>query len=206
MLAGAAAAQAILAALVRRGITGEGAHVETSLLEALMDCQAEALAPCLGGGPVPPGREAVAPPPAPWGVHATADGHLALTAAPIPLLRRVLDLPALDAFSDPGTWRDSREEILAILARVFAARPTAHWLSILQPAGIGCAEVLDWPGLRASGGFAALDMVQRVEREDGVSLDTTRAPLVIDGVRPRAARAAPRIGEDSARIRREFGL
>lgn len=67
-------------------------------------------------------------------------------------------------------------------------------------------EVLDWPGLRASGGFAALDMVQRVEREDGVSLDTTRAPLVIDGVRPRAARAAPRIGEDSARIRREFGL
>lgn len=65
MLAGAAAAQAILAALVRRGITGEGAHVETSLLEALMDCQAEALAPCLGGGPVPPGREAVAPPPRP---------------------------------------------------------------------------------------------------------------------------------------------
>src|SRR5882757_3080225 len=34
MLAGAAAAQAILAALVRRGVTGRGSHVETSLLEA----------------------------------------------------------------------------------------------------------------------------------------------------------------------------
>ena len=39
MLAGAACAQGILAALVRRGITGQGSHIETSLLEALVDFQ-----------------------------------------------------------------------------------------------------------------------------------------------------------------------
>ncbi|TIT47745.1 MAG: CoA transferase, partial [Mesorhizobium sp.] len=39
MLAGSAAAQGILAALVRRGVTGKGSHVETSLLEALVDFQ-----------------------------------------------------------------------------------------------------------------------------------------------------------------------
>ncbi len=37
LLAGSAVVQGVLAALVRRGRTGEGAHIETSLLEALVD-------------------------------------------------------------------------------------------------------------------------------------------------------------------------
>ena len=43
MLAGAAAAQGILAQLVRRGVTGKGGLIETSLLEALVDFQFEVL-------------------------------------------------------------------------------------------------------------------------------------------------------------------
>ena len=58
----------------------------------------------------------------------------------------------------------------------------------------------------ASDGFKALDMLQTVEREDDVSIQTTRSPLRIDGVRARMTRAAPRIGEHSAAIRAEFGL
>ena len=50
MLAGAAVAQGILASLVRRGITGAGAHVETSLLEALVDFQFEVLTTHLNDG------------------------------------------------------------------------------------------------------------------------------------------------------------
>ena len=50
MLAGAAAAQGILAALVRRGVTGKGSHVETSLLEALVDFQFEVLTTHLNDG------------------------------------------------------------------------------------------------------------------------------------------------------------
>ncbi len=50
MLAGNAIAQGILAALVRRGISGTGAHVETSLLEALVDFQFEVLTTHLNDG------------------------------------------------------------------------------------------------------------------------------------------------------------
>jgi len=45
-----------------------------------------------------------------------------------------------------------------------------------------------------------------VTREDGVRIDTTRAPFRVNGERPRTARAAPRIGADTAAIRAEFGL
>ena len=77
---------------------------------------------------------------------------------------------------------------------------------MLDPADIWCAKVLDWNDLLASEGFAALDMLQTVEREDDVSILTTRSPLRIDGHRSRVTRAAPLIGEQSAAIRAEFGL
>jgi crotonobetainyl-CoA:carnitine CoA-transferase CaiB-like acyl-CoA transferase len=51
-----------------------------------------------------------------------------------------------------------------------------------------------------------LDMLQTVTRPDNVRIETTRAPLRIDGVRPANAVAAPRIGEHTARLRAEFGL
>jgi len=51
-----------------------------------------------------------------------------------------------------------------------------------------------------------LDMLQTVTRPDNVRIDTTRAPLRIDGVRPATTRAAPRIGEHTAPLRAEFGL
>ncbi len=50
MLAGAAACQGILAGLVKRGIKGVGCHVETSLLEALVDFQFEVLTTHLNDG------------------------------------------------------------------------------------------------------------------------------------------------------------
>ncbi len=49
-------------------------------------------------------------------------------------------------------------------------------------------------------------MLQTVTREDDVSITTTRSPLRINGQRPKVARAAPRIGENSEQIREEFGL
>ena len=50
MLAGVNAFQGILAALVRRGISGSGAHIQTSLLESLVDFQFEVLTTHLNDG------------------------------------------------------------------------------------------------------------------------------------------------------------
>ncbi|HIC67385.1 MAG TPA: CoA transferase, partial [Paracoccus sp.] len=56
MFAGANLVQGILAALVRRGMGGTGAHVETSLLESMVDFQFEMLATHLNDGGRPPRR------------------------------------------------------------------------------------------------------------------------------------------------------
>ena len=211
MLAGAAVAQGVLAALVRRGRTGQGAHIETSLLEALVDFQFEVLTTYLNDGQRPPQRasfrSAHAYLSAPYGVYPTADGHIAIAMMPIGRLAPLLEIEALAPYAEqPGSWFTERDTIKRMLAERLATETTAHWLSILEPADIWCAKVLDWPELLASEGFRVLDMLQTVTREDGVSIATTRSPIRVDGRRAGTHRAAPLIGEHSTRIREEFGL
>ncbi|PSJ63019.1 CaiB/BaiF CoA transferase family protein [Pseudaminobacter soli (ex Li et al. 2025)] len=211
MLAGAAAAQGILAALVRRSVTGQGSHVETSLLEALVDLQFEVLTTHLNDGRRLPRRSrfrsAHAYLAAPYGVYPARDGYLAIAMTPIPKLADLLGLEELAQYrDDPASWFTARDEIKAIIAKRIATGTIEEWLAILEPADIWCAKVMDWNELLDSEGFQMLDMLQTVTREDNVSITTTRSPLRINGQRPVVARAAPRIGEHSAAIRAEFGL
>ena len=210
MLAGAAVAQGILAALVRRGISGKGAHIETSLLEVLVDFQFEVLTTHLNDGRRVPKRSefrsAHAYLSAPYGVYPTADGYIAIAMTPLPKLEKLLEIGALGQFADPKSWFGHRDAIKQIIADRLVGHSTAHWLAILEPADIWCAKVLDWPELMASEGFKALDMLQTVTREDNVSITTTRSPLRVNGVRAQTHRAAPLVGEQSASIRAEFGL
>lgn len=212
MLAGAALCQGLLAALVRRGITGEGSHVETSLLEALVDFQFEVLTTHLNDGERLPRRSAFrsahAYLSAPYGVYPTQDGFLAIAMTPIGKLADLLELgDELGPYRDaPASWFTSRDEVKAIIAQRLATATADHWLSVLQPADIWCAKVLNWPELMADDGFKVLDMLQTVERSDNVSIRTTRSPLRFDGTRAGSADAAPLIGQHNDQIRREFAL
>lgn len=211
MLAGAAACQGILAALVQRGIKGYGAHVQTSLLEALTDLQFEVLTTFLNDGRRQPKRagtrSAHAYLAAPYGVYPTRDGFLAIAMTPIPKLADLMEIEALAPYCDkPKSWFSDRDAIKAIIAEKAVTRTTDEWLAILEPADIWCSRVFDWNSLLSHEGFKTLDMLQTVTREDGVSIKTTASPIRVDGTRPRVGRAAPRIGEHSKQIREEFGL
>ena len=211
MLAGAALAQGLLAAFVRRGVTGKGSLVETSLLEALVDFQFEVLTTFLNDGRRLPKRadfrSAHAYLSAPYGVYPAKDGYLAIAMTPIPKLADLLDMPELDKYrDDSASWFTSRDTIKAMIAAKIAMGTVADWLAVLEPADIWCAKVLNWNELLESEGFSVLDMLQTVTRDDNVTIHTTRSPLRVNGQRPKFERAAPRIGEHSAAIREEFGL
>ncbi|MGN6327157.1 CaiB/BaiF CoA transferase family protein [Pseudolysinimonas sp.] len=206
-------AQGVTALLVRRFRTGVGGHVQTSLLEAMLDLQFELLSTHLTDPAVTVRRSgphaAHAFLPAPYGTYPTADGYLALAMNPIPTLGRLLDLPELEALTDPQDWWDREEWIGDRLAARLAGATTAHWLEILDAADVWCAPVLTLEQLVASEGFAAIGMTQQVERatSDGgtARVTTTGSPLRIDGARPRGGAAAPRLGEHTAAVRAEFG-
>ena len=197
-------AQGILACLVRRGVTGEGGLVEVSMLESLVDYQFETLT-CYfqDGGQLPErtaSNNAHAYLGAPYGIYETADGHLALAMGKIPQLGELLGCPELTTYPEPGSWFHQRDEIKAILARHLKTKPTAAWLAVLEPADIWCAEVLDWPRLRAHDGYKVLDMEQSVRRGDGFEYRTTACPIRFNGDRPCSALGSPKLGEHTAAI------
>ena len=211
MMAGNALAQGVLAALVRKARTGQGGLVQTSLLEALLDFQFEVLTTHLNDGGRLPKRSAVngahAYLGAPYGVYQTADGWLALAMTPsLERLATLLGLQGLDNwFNDPRKAMRDRDAIKEIIAAGVKTMGTEHWLALLQPADIWCAEVMDWPGLMASDAFGRLKMVQHISGATA-SLDTLRGPLRIDGAALTNPRAAPDLGQDRAAIIQEFGL
>ncbi|MEQ1769904.1 MAG: CaiB/BaiF CoA-transferase family protein [Devosia sp.] len=211
MLAGADLVQGILAALVRRGVSGQGAHVQTSLLEALVDLQFEVLTAHLNDGNRLPKRSsfrnAQAYLAAPYGVYETADGYMALAMTPIGKVADLLEIAELHAHRDlPKSWFSERDKIKRLIADRLKMQTTEHWLASLQPADVWCARVLNWRELLTSEGFASLDMLQTVSRGDGVTVTTTRSPIRINGKRRKVEEAAPTIGAHSEAIIREFDL
>jgi crotonobetainyl-CoA:carnitine CoA-transferase CaiB-like acyl-CoA transferase len=206
VLAGAHLAQGVLACLVRRGVTGLGGHVEVSLLESILDLQFEVLTTYLNSGQDPQrgavnnGHAYLA---APYGFYAAADGYLALAMSSIPVLGRLLGCAALLDYTDPDEWYSRRDEIKAILSAHVKTQTVAHWLSILEPANIWCAEVLTWSKLMEQDAFRVLDAVQEVQR-GGSSLRTTRCPIRIDGEVFTSQTGAPRLGEHTAQIWEEL--
>lgn len=210
MLAGHGLCQGILACLVRRGITGRGGLVETSLIEALLDFQFEVLTTHMNDGRRPPRRSAFrnahAYLAAPYGVYDTADGYLALAMTHLPTLGSLLDLPDLKNISDPAEGFRRRDEIKQVIARRLGAHSTEHWLKVLNAADIWCAEVLDWPQLFASEAFRQLGMLQTLTDGQGTEILTTRSPIRLNGRVLSSERLAPRVGEHTLAIQQEFAL
>lgn len=207
--AGALLVEGLLAALVRRGVSGEGGRVEVNMLEAALDYQFEPLTVHLMDGSLPQRTACSGAHPllgAPYGIYATADGFLALAMGSVPALGELLECPPLLAYPEPASWYEQRDEIKAILAGHLRARTTRAWLDVLEPADIWCAEVLDWDTLVQHPQFEALGMVQTVERGSGTTYRTTVCPIRVDGRKLTSRLGSNALGEHDARIDEEYGL
>ncbi len=207
-------AHGITALLLRRERTGKGGLVESSLLESMLDLQFELISANLfdpdvivkrGGG-----NSAHAFLPAPYGLYQTCDGYLAIAMTPIPELGKLLGID-LSAYQDPKSWWSEQDVIMKALSAQLVKNSTEHWLSILDSADIWCAPVLSLPELIAHEGFKELDMTQKTSRlskngVDTIEVMTTRSPMRIDGRPIKHSKGAPHVGEDTEKIRKEFGI
>jgi crotonobetainyl-CoA:carnitine CoA-transferase CaiB-like acyl-CoA transferase len=140
-------AQAIMAALLEREVSGEGQWVQTSLLEsqiAMLDFQA---AQWLIDHKVPQSSGNEHPLTVPTGVFATQDGYINLAAIGNTMFKRLchaLEVPQL--IDEPGFGSDpervqNRARVNAAVAAVFQQRTTADWTERLLKAGVPCGPI-----------------------------------------------------------------
>jgi len=191
------AVNAILAALIERGRTGRGQHIDMALMDSAVAIMANQAMNFLSTG-TPPGRLGNAHPNlAPYQVFVCADGHLIIATGNDAQYRRLcalLDLPDLADHPDFRTNADRvthRDRLAALLEDVTRTRTKAALLAACEGAGVPAGPINDMAEVFADPQVTARGMELCFDGLRGV-----RSPFVMDGVRLGAKRPAPMLGQD----------
>ena len=194
-------ANAILAALVRRDKTGEGATIDMALFDTQLAMLANQASNALVSGK-DPGRQGVG--------HPNIVPYQPFEAADQPIIIAVgndRQFAKLATLLGRGQWADepgyatnaarvaNRNLLVPMIAEIISARPAADWLAMLNEAGIpagpinSVTQALADPqavhrGVRIRAGGGALGPVEMVG-----------SPIRIDGARQDAQLPPPGLGE-----------
>lgn len=199
---------AILEALIARGITRKGRHIEVSMFDAMADWMAVPLLQAEASGENPPRLGMSHASIAPYGVFSCGDGGQVLLSVQSErewraFCRKVMDEPALADDPDFASQPDRVARRGALEARIaarFSTAPRSSVIDWLEAAGIAYAslntalDLHEHPHLRRAriaipGGEIALPLPPA--RHDGVSPDLGAVPaLDADGAAIRAEFAA----------------
>ncbi len=205
-ITGLYASQGILSALVQRGRTGTGCHLEVSMLEAMVHFAVEPFAAFFALGQTP--TSADRPRLAQAYILHTADGrliaiHLSSLEKFWEGLIAALEAPELarDARFNPRERRIAEYESLRQeLDARFARQPLAHWLTRLRAQDVPHAPVNRIDEVVHDAQVEHLGIVVPVEAPHTAAY-SVRPAFQFDGVRARSVRAAPLLDEHGPAIR-----
>lgn len=209
LFTGMYAVTAVLAALRHAERTGEGQHIDASLLDAQIAMLANLGANYLISGEAPQRLGNQHASVAPYQVLPTADGHIILAvgndaqfadfcaAAGAPL--------AQDArFASNEARVNNRAELTAALSVLMRTRTTAQWVAVLEQAQVPCGPINTLPQVYADPHVIARGAVERVTRADGQSMTLAANPLRLSATPPVTHAAPPLLGQDTEAVLREL--
>ncbi len=203
LFTGMYAASAILAALVERGRTGRGRHIDAALLDVQVAMLANQASNYLVGGRTPRRMGNAHANIVPYQVFATQDGHIVLAVGNDGQFARFCALAghadvAQDArYATNAARVEHRAELVPLVAAWMLGRTTAQWVALLEPQSVPCAPILDVPGVFAHPQVVARGM--RIAADDGTPM--VAQPMRVDGQRPLAGRHPPRLDEHGPALR-----
>ncbi|WP_433490642.1 CaiB/BaiF CoA transferase family protein [Nocardia grenadensis] len=211
---GLAAAFAVSSALLRQQRTGQGAYLDTSMLDAALTSMGWAVSDHLiaGRNPTAMGNENVTS--APSGTFRTADGALNIAAnkqEQFEVLCDVLDRPEL--VTDPRfvTREDrkrNRDVLRAELEVALKTKSAAEWDEILLDTGVPAAPVVSVPTALRSAQIAYRGLVSTVESPSaaGGTVQVLGLPTHIDGHAVSPVSPPPTLGQHTDEVLAETGF
>ena len=205
-ITGLYASQGVLAALVQRGRSGTGCHVEVSMLEAMAHFAVEPFAAFFALGQTP--TSADRPRLAQAYILRTADERL--IAIHLSSLQKfwqglvtALDAPELgrDPRFNPRERRIAEYETLRLeLDARFVQQPLSYWIERLQANDVPYAPVNRIDDVVQDPQVRHLGIVVPIEAPH-TAREAVRGALQFDGARARSVRAAPLLDEHGPQIR-----
>jgi crotonobetainyl-CoA:carnitine CoA-transferase CaiB-like acyl-CoA transferase len=206
IVAGLHTAVGILAALAHRTATGQGQHVEASLLASAMSGLVNQASAVVAGGVVPFRMGNAHPSLFPYEPLPTADGELVVAAGNDTQFRRlceVLDVPQLAAdpkFASNAGRTANRTALRELLVERLRLRTSAEWFGELAAAGVPCGPINTIDKGIAFATEIGLDPVVR-SGQGAHAVPVTRHPVTYSRTPPRYDLRPPGLDEHGAEIR-----
>lgn len=175
---------AVEAALYRRGESGVGCKVSSSLLESLMAIQFEYLTTSLNSDSKVPDRAvkggALSYLSAPYGVYETLDGYFAMSVVPIPKLAEMMGVDLPNKYVSRSVWYECRDEIMALFVPKFLTKTNQEWLELFQVEDIWCSPINTLSEILSHEGYRVLDLERIYKLPNGGEYIATRCPYSVE--------------------------
>jgi crotonobetainyl-CoA:carnitine CoA-transferase CaiB-like acyl-CoA transferase len=206
VVAGLHAAIGILAALNHRNRTGEGQHVELSLMASALSGLVNHTSAYVAGGVVPMRMGNAHPSLFPYEPLPTADLDLIIIAGNNGQFRKlceVLSLPELPndpRFANNDDRTRNRELLRPLLVERLRTKTAAEWFQMLTEAGVSCGPINTIEGGVNFAREVGLNPVVEVGSGDD-AIPMIRNPITFSATPPRYELPPPALGQDSNAIR-----
>ena len=211
MTAGNLLALAIMTALFERQRTGVGRWVHTSLLESqifMLDFQASRW---LMSKEVAVQTGNDHPTFIPSGVFETSDGYINIAAGSGRMWERMCDALEQADWKTRETWSTAarrsslRVQINAEISALTRLRPSAHWITAFEAAGVPCGPIYTIDQVFEDPQVQQLGLVQSVHHPRLGDIDLVGSPFNIAGVSKALRRATPETGADTEQVLASLG-
>jgi crotonobetainyl-CoA:carnitine CoA-transferase CaiB-like acyl-CoA transferase len=211
LVAGAYAAMGVLAALLRRERTGAGEEVTTALTDSMVSLLAFMASNWFATGRVPPRTGNDHGLVAPYGLFEAADGRVAIAPSNDAVYAKLLAALGLERLRErPGFETNAarfarRAAINAEIDAVTRTRPIAHWIEVLNAAGVPCGKVLDVGEVFDDPQVVHQKMRITIDHPVHGPLDVLGFPIKFTDDPCRVHRLPPALGADTAAVLAEAG-
>jgi crotonobetainyl-CoA:carnitine CoA-transferase CaiB-like acyl-CoA transferase len=211
LIAGAYAAMGICAALVRRERTGQGEEVATALTDAMIANLAFLATHYFETGeqPLRTGNDHALV--APYGLFEASDGQVAIAPSNDQVYFKLLEALGLSHLRERPEFRTNRDRfehrpaINALIEAETRKRPIAHWLDVLNAAGVPCGRVMSLPEVFADPQVRHQRMRITIDHPKHGPLDVLGFPIKFTDDPCRVHRPPPDLGADTDAILAELG-
>ena len=212
LTAGLFAANGIMAAYIHALKTGQGQMVDTSLMEAGVAYTVWESSVYFAEGEIPGPLGSAHRVSAPYQALRTRDGYLNLGAATQPTWEQLCraigreDLMEDERFRAPWDRKAREKELAALLEETFSANDTAHWLQLLDDAGVVAGPIYNMEQVYQDPQVLAREML--VDTHDPVlgTIHNIGVPVKLSATPGSIRRRAPALGEHSAEVLLERGF
>jgi crotonobetainyl-CoA:carnitine CoA-transferase CaiB-like acyl-CoA transferase len=205
---------AIQAALAQRAGSGRGQHIDMALLDVGVAVLANQAMNYLVSGEVPRRLGNAHPNIAPYQTFPVADGHVMIAVGNDAQFRRLCAALALRDVADDARFATNAERVLnraalaAILEAELGRRNRDEVLGSLDAAGIPAGPINTVRDVFADPQVLHRRLLVQLVAPgvDGGSVPSVRTPIVFSSATLSLARPSPRLGENTAEVRRELGM